>query len=84
MTEIAWGLAGLLVGVIGALMPGLPAAQRLVTFVAGLVGGLFGGWLFGNFGAAGVLGLNIWSPLFAFATAVGVLLFLRGLREPHA
>ena len=84
MTEVAWGLAGLLAGVLGALMPGLSASQRLVNFVAGLVAGGFGGWLFEDFGEAGVLGLNIWSPLFAFGTAIGVLLFLRGMREPHA
>lgn len=84
MTELAWVAVGLLAGLLGAVLPGLSAAQRVMAFAAGLVGGIGGSWLFQPFGAPGVLGVDVWSPALGFVVAIGVLLYVRGYWRSRA
>ena len=83
MTYAAWLLAGLAAGGLGAIAPGQSLAQRLLSFLAGLVGALAGGWLFRDFGAAGAIGVNVWSASLALICGIGLLLFLRGARQAN-
>jgi uncharacterized membrane protein YeaQ/YmgE (transglycosylase-associated protein family) len=45
----------------------------ILDIILGIVGAVFGGWVFTRFGAAGVTGLNLYSLLVA---VVGSMLFL--------
>jgi uncharacterized membrane protein YeaQ/YmgE (transglycosylase-associated protein family) len=49
----------------------------LMDIVVGIVGAFIGGFLFNQFGVAGVTGFNIWSLLVAFVGAVVLLAILR-------
>ena len=53
-------------------------SQGLLTDVlVSIVGGFIGGFLFTQFGAAGVTGFNIWSVFVAFTGAVVLLAVIR-------
>lgn len=63
---IAGWIAGKLVGGSGGLIKNI---------IVGVLGSILGGWLFSQFGKAGVTGINWWSLLVAVVGSV-VLLFL--------
>jgi len=81
MTEMGW-LAWLVVGAVAGWLASIvmktSGRQGLLTdIVVGIVGALIGGFLFNQFGAAGVTGFNIWSVFVAFTGAVVLLVVLR-------
>ena len=75
MSIIAWIVLGLIAGFIGSKIVNRTGEGLLLDIVLGVVGAAVGGFLFNQFGAAGVTGLNLYSLLVAVVGAV-VVLFL--------
>ncbi len=74
MSFIAWIILGLIAGFIGSKIVNRSGEGVLLDIVLGVVGAVVGGFLFNQFGAAGVSGLNLYSLLVAVVGAVVVLL----------
>jgi uncharacterized membrane protein YeaQ/YmgE (transglycosylase-associated protein family) len=76
MSLLAWlivgAVAGWLAGVVMKSSQGL-----LINIIVGIVGAFIGGFLFNQFGTAGVTGFNIWTVFVAFIGAVVLLAVLR-------
>ena len=75
MSILAWIVLGLIAGFIGSKIVNRTGEGVLLDIVLGVVGAVVGGFLFNQFGAAGVSGLNLYSLLVAVVGAV-VVLFL--------
>ena len=73
MSILAWLVLGLIAGFIASKVVNKSGEGVVLDIVLGIVGALVGGWLFTNFGAAGVTGLNLYSMLVAVVGAVVVL-----------
>jgi uncharacterized membrane protein YeaQ/YmgE (transglycosylase-associated protein family) len=84
MSIIAWIILGLVAGFIGSKIVNKTGEGVILDIVLGVIGAVVGGFLFNQFGAAGVTGLNIYSLLVAVVGAVVVLflyhLVFRGTR----
>ena len=74
MTFLAWIVLGLIAGFIASKMVNGTGEGMLMDIVLGIIGAFAGGWLFNEFGAHGVTGLNIYSILVSIVGAVVVLL----------
>jgi uncharacterized membrane protein YeaQ/YmgE (transglycosylase-associated protein family) len=78
MGWIAWIIIGAVAGWLASIVMKTNRQQGLLMdIVVGVLGALIGGFLFNQFGAAGVTGFNIWSLFVAFAGAVVLLAALR-------
>lgn len=75
MSILAWIVLGLIAGFIGSKIVNRTGEGVLLDIVLGVVGAVVGGFLFNQFGAVGVSGLNLYSLLVAVVGAV-VVLFL--------
>nr|WP_321985017.1 GlsB/YeaQ/YmgE family stress response membrane protein [uncultured Lichenicoccus sp.] len=73
MSIIAWIILGLIAGFIGSKIVNKSGEGLLLDLVLGIVGAVVGGFIFNEFGAAGVTGLNIYSLIVAVVGAVVVL-----------
>jgi uncharacterized membrane protein YeaQ/YmgE (transglycosylase-associated protein family) len=73
MSFLAWIVLGLIAGFIGSKIVNRTGEGVLLDIVLGVVGAVVGGFLFNQFGAAGVSGLNLYSLLVAVVGAVLVL-----------
>jgi len=81
MSILAWIILGLIAGFIGSKLVNKRGEGLIVDILLGIVGAVVGGWLFRNFGAHGVTGLNLYSLLVAVVGAVVVLLVYHALRR---
>jgi len=79
MTILAWILLGLVAGFLGSKIVNKTGEGMVVDIVLGIVGALVGGFLFNQFGKAGVTGLNVYSILVATLGAVVVLVVYHAL-----
>jgi uncharacterized membrane protein YeaQ/YmgE (transglycosylase-associated protein family) len=78
MGWLAWLIVGAIAGWLASIVMKSSGQQGLLMdIVVGIVGAFIGGFLFNQFGAAGVSGFNIWSVFVAF---VGAIVLLAGLR----
>lgn len=73
MSFIAWIVLGLIAGFIASKLVNKTGEGLIVDILLGIVGAFLGGWLFNEFGMAGVTGLNLYSMLVA---VVGAVIFL--------
>ena len=73
MSIIAWIVLGLIAGFIASKIVNKTGEGVLLDIVLGIVGAVVGGFLFAQFGAEGVTGLNIYSMIVAIVGAVIVL-----------
>lgn len=73
MSIIAWIILGLIAGFIGSKIVNKSGEGLILDLVLGIVGAVVGGFIFNEFGAAGVTGLNIYSLIVAVIGAVVVL-----------
>jgi uncharacterized membrane protein YeaQ/YmgE (transglycosylase-associated protein family) len=81
MSWIAWIILGLVAGFIGSKIVNKQGEGLILDIVLGIVGAIIGGWLFNQFGAAGVTGLNLYSLLVAVVGAVVVLVVYHLIRR---
>ena len=58
MSFLAWIVLGLLAGFIGSKIVNHTGEGLILDIILGVVGAIVGGWLFSQFGASGVTGLN--------------------------
>lgn len=82
MGWLAWLIVGAIAGWLASKV--MRTSQGLFTdILVGIVGAFIGGFLFNQFGAAGVTGFNVWSIFVAFTGAVVLLAAIRLLRGRH-
>lgn len=74
MSILAWIVLGLVAGFIGSKVVNKTGEGLVLDIVLGIVGAVIGGFLFNQFGAAGVTGLNVYSLVVAVVGAIVVLL----------
>jgi uncharacterized membrane protein YeaQ/YmgE (transglycosylase-associated protein family) len=74
MSIIAWIILGLISGFIASKIVNKSGEGFVLDIVLGIVGAIVGGFLFAQFGAAGVSGVNLYSMFVAVIGAVVVLL----------
>jgi uncharacterized membrane protein YeaQ/YmgE (transglycosylase-associated protein family) len=74
MSIIAWIILGLISGFIASKIVNKTGEGIVLDIGLGIVGAIVGGFLFAQFGAAGVSGLDLYSMFVAVIGAVVVLL----------
>ena len=79
MSIIGWIVLGLIAGFIASKLVNKEGEGFFLDIVLGIVGALVGGFVFAEFGAAGVTGFNIYSLLVAVVGAVIVLFLYHAL-----
>ncbi|MDP8986580.1 MAG: GlsB/YeaQ/YmgE family stress response membrane protein [Pseudomonadota bacterium] len=79
MSFLAWIILGLISGFIASKIVNKSGEGLLMDIILGIIGALVGGWLFNEFGMAGVSGVNLYSMLVAVVGAVVVLLIYHAL-----
>jgi uncharacterized membrane protein YeaQ/YmgE (transglycosylase-associated protein family) len=80
MSILVWILLGLIAGFIESKLVNKTGEGVLLDIVLGIVGAIFGGYIFSIFGAHGVTGLNIYSLIVAVVGSVVVLLIYHAIR----
>jgi len=80
MGIISWIILGLIAGLIGSKIVDRQGQGFWLDIVLGIIGALFGGFLFDLFGATGITGLNIYSMI----GAIVVLLIYNAVMGRHA
>jgi uncharacterized membrane protein YeaQ/YmgE (transglycosylase-associated protein family) len=73
MSILAWVVLGLIAGFIASKLVNKTGGSLILDMVLGIVGAVVGGFVFNQFGSAGVTGLNLYSMLVAVIGAVIVL-----------
>jgi uncharacterized membrane protein YeaQ/YmgE (transglycosylase-associated protein family) len=79
MSFIAWIVLGLISGFIASKIVNKSGEGLFLDIILGVVGALVGGFLFNQFGMAGVSGVNLYSMLVAIVGAVVVLLLYHAI-----
>jgi uncharacterized membrane protein YeaQ/YmgE (transglycosylase-associated protein family) len=76
---IGWIVLGLIAGFIASRIVNKSGAGCLLDIILGVVGALVGGYLFTEFGAAGITGFNLYSLLVAVVGAIVVLVLYHAI-----
>ncbi len=79
MSILAWLLLGLIAGFIASRIVDSTGAGAVLDIALGIVGALVGGFVFNEFGMAGVTGFNVYSIVVAVVGAVVFLLIYHAL-----
>jgi uncharacterized membrane protein YeaQ/YmgE (transglycosylase-associated protein family) len=79
MSFVAWIVLGLISGFIASKIVNKSGEGLFLDIILGIVGALVGGFLFNQFGMAGVSGVNLYSMLVAIVGAVVVLLLYHAI-----
>jgi uncharacterized membrane protein YeaQ/YmgE (transglycosylase-associated protein family) len=74
MSIIGWIVLGLIAGFIASKIVNKTGEGVILDIVLGIVGAVVGGFIFAQFGAAGVTGFNLYSMFVAIVGAVIILL----------
>ncbi|WGM40185.1 GlsB/YeaQ/YmgE family stress response membrane protein [Caulobacter sp. NIBR1757] len=74
MSILAWIVLGIVAGFIASKLINKSGSGLVMDLVLGVVGAVVGGWLFNQFGSAGVTGFNLYSLFVAVVGAAVVLL----------
>lgn len=74
MSILAWIILGLIAGFIGSKIVNRSGEGVMLDIVLGIIGAVVGGFLFNQFGAEGVSGLNLYSLVVAVIGAIVVLI----------
>jgi uncharacterized membrane protein YeaQ/YmgE (transglycosylase-associated protein family) len=78
MGWLAWLIVGALAGWLASMVMKTNGRQGLLMdIIVGIFGAFIGGFLFNQFGVAGVNGFSIWSVFVAFTGAVVLLAVIR-------
>jgi len=73
MSILGWVVLGLIAGFIGSKIVNRQGEGLILDIVLGIVGAVVGGFLFTQFGAAGVTGFNLYSMFVAVIGAIVIL-----------
>ncbi len=73
MSIIGWLVLGLISGFIASKIVNKTGEGLVLDIVLGIIGAVVGGFLFTQFGAAGVTGFNLYSMFVAVIGAIVVL-----------
>jgi uncharacterized membrane protein YeaQ/YmgE (transglycosylase-associated protein family) len=73
MSILGWIVLGLIAGFIGSKVVNKRGEGLILDIVLGIVGAIVGGFLFTQFGAAGVTGFNLYSMFVAVIGAIVIL-----------
>lgn len=79
MSILAWIILGLIAGFIGSKLVNKSGEGVILDIILGIVGAVVGGFIFNQFGASGVSGLNVYSLVVAVIGAVIVLVIYHAL-----
>ena len=79
MSIIGWILLGLIAGFIASKVVNKTGEGVILDIVLGIVGAIVGGFLFAQFGAAGITGFNLYSMVVAVIGAIVVLLIYHAI-----
>lgn len=79
MSIVAWIILGLIAGFLGSKIVNKSGEGIVLDIVLGIIGAVVGGFLFNQFGASGVSGLNVYSLLVAVIGAVVVLVLYHAI-----
>ena len=74
MSIIAWIVLGLIAGFIASKIVNKAGEGFFLDIVLGIVGAMVGGFIFAQFGAAGITGFNLYSMFVAVVGAIVVLI----------
>lgn len=81
MSLVAWIVLGLIAGFIASKIVYKSGEGLIVDILIGIVGAVFGGWLFNQFGEAGITGFNLYSMVVAIIGSVVVLVIYHAIRR---
>ena len=81
MSFLAWIVLWLIAGFVGSKLVNKTGQGLILDIVLGIVGAIVGGWLFNQFGAVGVTGLNLYSLVVSVVGAVLVLVVYHAIRR---
>jgi uncharacterized membrane protein YeaQ/YmgE (transglycosylase-associated protein family) len=79
MTILGWIILGLIAGFIASKIVNKQGEGFILDVLLGVVGAVVGGWLFAQFGGAGVTGFNLYSMFVAVIGAIIVLILYHAL-----
>ena len=79
MSYLTWVFLGLIAGFVASKIVSKRGEGVVLDIILGIVGAVFGGWLFDRFGASGVTGINLYSILVAVVGSVIVLLLYHAI-----
>ena len=79
MSIIGWIVLGLIAGFIASKIVNRSGEGFLMDIVLGIVGAVVGGFIFEQFGAAGVTGFNIYSMIVAIIGAIILLVIYHAI-----
>jgi len=79
MSIIGWIVLGLIAGFIASKIVNKTGEGIILDIVLGIVGAVFGGFLFSQFEASGVTGFNLYSMFVAIVGAVVLLLLYHAI-----
>jgi uncharacterized membrane protein YeaQ/YmgE (transglycosylase-associated protein family) len=79
MSIIGWIVLGLIAGFIASKIVNRAGEGFLMDIVLGIVGAVVGGFIFEQFGAAGVTGFNLYSMVVAIVGAIILLVIYHAI-----
>jgi uncharacterized membrane protein YeaQ/YmgE (transglycosylase-associated protein family) len=79
MPILGWIILGLIAGFIASKVVNKQGEGFILDIILGIVGSVVGGWLFAQFGGAGVTGFNLYSMFVAVVGAIIILVLYHAL-----
>jgi uncharacterized membrane protein YeaQ/YmgE (transglycosylase-associated protein family) len=79
MSILGWIVLGLIAGFIASKIVNTQGEGLILDIVLGIVGAVVGGFLFAQFGAAGVTGFNLYSMFVAVIGAIVILVLYHAI-----
>lgn len=80
MGLLSWLIVGLIAGYLGSRIVNKTGEGLMRDIGLGVLGALFGGFVFEQLGYAGVTGINLWSVLVSVVGAVILLVLYHAVR----
>jgi uncharacterized membrane protein YeaQ/YmgE (transglycosylase-associated protein family) len=79
MSILGWIILGLIAGFIASKVVNKRGEGLILDIVLGIVGAVAGGFLFAQFGAAGITGFNLYSMFVAVIGAIVLLVLYHAI-----
>ena len=79
MSIIGWIVLGLIAGFIASKIVNRSGEGFIMDIILGIVGAVVGGFIFEQFGAAGVTGFNLYSMIVAVVGAIILLVIYHAI-----